>query len=60
MTKSTYVDVLVDISEAAARLGMNQRKARLTLSRNLIRPVRTAQGIRYRLDDVFDVKRMHG
>ena len=59
MTKSTSVDVLVDISEAAARLGMNQRKARLALVRNLIGPVRTAQGIKYRLDDVRDVKRMY-
>lgn len=59
MTKSNSVDVLVDIFEAAARLGMNQRKARLALARNLIGPVRTAQGIKYRLDDVRDVKRMY-
>jgi len=59
MTKSEYVDVLVDISEAAARMGMKERRARLVLARNLIRPVRTAQGIRYRLDDVRDVKRMY-
>ncbi len=59
MTKSNSVDVLVGISEVAAKLGMSQRKARLALSRNLIRPVRTAEGIKYRLDDVYDVKRMY-
>ena len=58
MTKNAYVDVLVDISEAAARMGMRERRARLVLARNLIRPVRTTQGIRYRLDDVLDVKKM--
>lgn len=59
MTKSTYVDVLVDISEAAARMGMKERRARLVLAKNLICPVRTTQGIRYRLDDVLDVKKMY-
>lgn len=59
MKNSTSSDPLVDISEAAARMGVKVRRARVILAKNLIRPVRTAQGIRYRLDDVQDVKRMY-
>lgn len=59
MTNSPVSDPLVDITEAASRMGMKERRARLILAKNLIRPVRTAQGIRYRLDDVYDVKRMY-
>lgn len=59
MTNPPVSDPLVDITEAAARMGMKERRARLVLMKNLIRPVRTAQGIRYRLDDVYDVKRMY-
>lgn len=59
MMNSSSIDPLVDISEAAARMGMKEKRARLVLAKNLVRPVRTAQGIRYRLDDVRDVKRMY-
>lgn len=59
MTNSISPDPLVDITEAAARMGVKERRARRILAQNLIQPVRTAQGIRYRLDDVRDVKRMY-
>lgn len=59
MTNSSSIDPLVDISEAAARMGMKERRARRILAENLICPVRTAEGIRYRLDDIRDVKRMY-
>lgn len=59
MTNDVSSDPLVDISEAAARMGMKERRARRILVQNLIQPVRTAQGIRYRLDDIRDVKRMY-
>lgn len=59
MTNSTSTDPLVDIHEAAARMGVKERRARRILAQNLISPVRTAYGIRYRLDDVRDVKRMY-
>lgn len=59
MTNPQASDPLVDISEAAARMGMKERRARLVLMKNLIHPVRTPQGIKYRLDDVRDVKRMY-
>lgn len=59
MTNTSSIDPLVDISEAATRMGMKERRARLVLAKNLIRPVRTANGIRYRLDDIYDVKRMY-
>lgn len=52
-------DPLVTLSEAAARMGLRERKARLILIKNLIQPVRTHQGIAYRLGDVLDVKRMY-
>lgn len=53
-------DLLVTIPEAAARMGMRERKARVALARNLIQPVRTKDGICVRLDDVIAVKRMRG
>jgi hypothetical protein len=59
MANMTTNDPLVDISEAAARMGVKEKRARIILAKNLVRPVRTAQGIRYRLDDVRDVKRMY-
>jgi hypothetical protein len=59
MTNPVSSDPLVDITEAAARMGMKERRARIVLAKNLIRPVRTAHGIRYRLDDIYDVKRMY-
>jgi hypothetical protein len=52
-------DPLVTIAEAAAHLGMKERRARLVLAKNLIRPVRTSQGIAYRLGDVRDTKQMY-
>lgn len=51
-------DPLVTISEAAARMGVKERRARTILARNLIRPVRTTWGIGYRAEDVQAVKRM--
>jgi hypothetical protein len=51
-------DPLVTISEAAVRLGVKEKKARILLTKNLICPVRTTQGICYRLDDVYEVKRI--
>lgn len=59
MTEKNSSDPLVSVSEAAAHMGMRERKARLILAKNLIQPVRTVQGIKYRLDDVRDVKRMY-
>lgn len=52
-------DPLVTLHEAASRMGVNHRRARTILTRNLIRPVRTATGLCYRLGDVLDVKRMY-
>ena len=59
MMQKNSNDPLVSVSEAAAHMGMRERKARLILTKNLIQPVRTAQGIKYRLDDIRDVKRMY-
>lgn len=50
-------DPLVTLPEAAARMGVNMRRARNILSRN-IKPVRTLWGIGYRLDDVNAVRKM--
>lgn len=59
MMKTNINDPLVSVSEAAAHMGVRERKARILLARNLICPVRTAEGIKYRLDDVRDLKRMN-
>ena len=59
MTNSTQSDPLVDILEAASRMGVKERRARQILEKNLIRPVRTPYGLRYRLDDIYSVKRMY-
>lgn len=52
-------DPLVTIQQAAAHMGVNMRKARNLLTRNLIQTVRTQSGICVRLDDVNAVKRMY-
>jgi hypothetical protein len=57
--KTNPNDPLVTISEAAHRLGMNQRRTRNILVRNLIQSVRTQHGICYRRDDVDAVKQMY-
>lgn len=46
-------DPLVTLPEAASRMGVNARRARSILTRNLIQSVRTQRGICYRLDDVI-------
>lgn len=51
-------DPVVTFREAAARMGVNQRRARNILTRNLIQPVHTQRGIGVRLADVEAVKRM--
>ena len=52
-------DPLVTLPEAAARMGVNTRRARNILVRNLIQTVRTDRGICVRLNDVDAVKKMH-
>lgn len=52
-------DPLLTLYEAAHRMGVNQRRARNILMRNLIQSVRTQHGIAFRRDDVDAVKRMH-
>lgn len=59
MMKMNPNDPLVTIAEAATRMGVKERRARSILAKNLIRPVRTAQGLGYRLDDILEVKKMH-
>jgi hypothetical protein len=59
MANQNFSDPLVSVSEAAARMGVKERRVRSILAKNLICPVRTAEGIKYRLDDVMDVKRMY-
>lgn len=51
-------DPLASLPEAAARMGVNVRRARNILVRNLIRPVRTQWGICYRVADVDAARRM--
>jgi hypothetical protein len=50
-------DPVVTLPEAAARMGVNVRRARNILGRN-VKPVRTLTGIGYRLDDVNEVRKM--
>lgn len=50
-------DPVVPLSEAAVHLGVNVRRARSILLRNGVAPVRTSQGIGYRLDEVKDVRK---
>lgn len=52
-------DPLVDIFEAARRMGVNLRRARNILVRNQIQPVRGRYGIQYRQADVDAVRRMY-
>lgn len=59
MTEKNSSDPLISVSEAAAHMGVKERRARSILAKNLIQPVRTVQGIMYRLDDIRDVKRMY-
>lgn len=51
-------DPLVTLPEAAARMGVNVRRARNLLVKNMIHPIRTQRGICYRLDDVDATRRM--
>lgn len=51
-------DPLVTLAEAAARMGVKQRRARNILIKNQIQTVRTLYGICYRLDDVEAVRKM--
>jgi len=51
-------DPLVTLDEAAVRMGVNKRRARNILIRNLVQPVRTQRGISYRLDDVAACRKM--
>lgn len=53
------VDPIIPLGEAAARMGLNARRARGVLLRNGIRPVRTWKGLEYRADDVEAVRRMY-
>lgn len=50
-------DPLVTLPEAAVRMGVNLRRARNILGRN-VKPVRTQWGICYRLDDVMAVRKI--
>ncbi len=52
MTEINRHDPLVTLAQAAVRLGVKEKRAKGILIKNGIQPVRTAQGIVYRLADV--------
>lgn len=59
MTKANPNDPLINIAEAASRMGVKERRVRVILAKNLIRPIRTTWGIGYRLEDVQEVRKMY-
>jgi hypothetical protein len=51
-------DPVINLAEAALRLGLNRKKALNIITTNGIAPVRTWTGIGYRMDDIDTLKKV--